>query len=426
MKLRDFLDLVTLGVLWGAGYLFIRVAVPEFGTIALTELRMVLAAIVLLPILVLRRQLPEVLANWRPIALMGVVHYAIPFCLFAWAMLTLSAGYTSVISAAAPLFAAAVARLWLGERMDANRLSGLVLGLAGVVLLVWHKLADVGVHDAPAVAAAVLGAFCYGFAAVMAKRKLAGVSPMAVAGGSMSAAALVLLPLSIWLWPEATPSATGWGFAAALGVLCTALAFVLYFRLIRSAGPSKAITVTFVIPLFAVAFGAVFIGEQVTAPMVAGGIVIAIGTMLATGLVTPGTLWRRGQAFVLRSLVVATATVVAAPEDPLREVQAAEIDTLIYSAGIEVVSEVDPEVVDHFREITGHEMVSVRLRRALADSQVLGIDYLAYDNALHQGELTLGWYRSFKSPVSLKILAGKSLGSDPVATAQIELSWSLR
>ena len=269
MKARDLFDLVTLGVLWGMSFLFIRVAVPEFGTFALMELRMALAAAVLVPLVLARRQLREVIAHWRGIVLMGLLHYAVPFCLYAYAMLTLSAGYSSIINASAPLFAGVVARAWLGERLDAGR--------------------------------------------AVAKRKLSGVSPMAVAGGSMSAAALCLLPLSVWFWPASAPSAGAWGMVAVLGLVCTALAFVLYFRLIASAGPSKAITVTYLIPLFAVAFGAVLLGEEVTVHMLAGGMVIALGTALATGLVELRSLWRRTQAFATRIAVVVIA--VAALDD---------------------------------------------------------------------------------------------------------------
>ncbi len=129
MQLRDAMILVTLGLLWGASFLFIRVAVPEFGAFALIGLRVALAAVVLLPLVLIRRQLREVLTHWRSIALIGVLHYAIPFCLYAYAMLTLSAGYSSLVNAAAPLFAGVVARLWLGERLDASRAAGLVLGL---------------------------------------------------------------------------------------------------------------------------------------------------------------------------------------------------------------------------------------------------------------------------------------------------------
>jgi len=290
MKVRDVFDLLVLGMLWGIAFLLIRVAVPEFGAVALIEVRMVLAAAILVPLVLARRQFREIAANWRPIALMGILHYAVPFILFAWAMHTLSGGYASVINASSPLFAGLVARAWTGERLGSGRVAGLAIGFTGVVLLLSEKLS---LGDGPvilAIAAAVLASFCYGFAAVMARKHLAGVSPLAVAGGSMAFAALALLPVSFWLWPATTPSVTSWGIAGVLGVASTALAFVLYFRLIASVGPAKAITVTFIVPLFAIVFGAAFLAEPVTAPMIAGGLVVILGTALSTGLITPRAL----------------------------------------------------------------------------------------------------------------------------------------
>lgn len=485
MKLRDLFDLVTLGVLWGMSFLFIRVAVPEFGTFALMELRVVLAAAVLVPLVLIRRQLPEVFAHWRSIALMGVLHYAIPFCLYAYAMLTLSAGYSSVINAAAPLFAGVVARVWLGERLDAGRVTGLALGFAGVTLLVWDKLAAAGNQDGLAVAATVLAAFCYGFAAVMAKRQLAGVNPIAVAGGSMSAAALVLLPLSVWLWPKSPPSVYAWGTVTALGVVCTALAFVLYFRLIASAGPSKAITVSYLIPVFAIVLGAVFIGEQVTSSMIAGGIVIALGTALATGLVKVGTLLRKTQVLAGRAAVVVIAMVALGDAAP--DLHAAELNTPVYLAAntfsyrgedgwdrfptlalsgeIELVSADQSKVASLFAELHGsgdarvngttfagllvgyrgspwdatgywfasrfpgsasRQTFKVRIRRALNDRSKVGIEYMAYADKLDSGELKIGYYRNFNSSASLKFLAGAVLDGRPEPMAHVELTWQLR
>jgi drug/metabolite transporter (DMT)-like permease len=485
MQLRDAMILVTLGLLWGASFLFIRVAVPEFGTFALIGLRVVLAAVVLLPLVLIRRQLREVLTHWRSIALIGVLHYAIPFCLYAYAMLTLSAGYSSLVNAAAPLFAGLVARLWLGERLDASRAAGLVLGLAGVALLVGDKLTMAGDQDAIAVSATLLAAFCYGFAAVMAKRRLAGVSPTAVAGGSMSAAAIALLPLSVWLWPDLPPSANAWGMAALLGVICTAVAFVLYFRLIASVGPSKSITVTFLIPLFAVAFGALFLGEKVTASMIAGGAVIIIGTALATGLVSLGVLLRKSRVFASRTAVVVLA--VAALGNTPPDVHAAEVDTSVYlavnsfsyrgddgwnsfptlalSGELERVFASQSMVASLFAEyhasndasvdgtifagmLVGHRgrrwdstaylftsrfpgtasrtTFKVRVRRGLGDGARVGIEYIADTGSPESGELKFGYYRSIGSTMSLKFLAGAVLIDNSQPLAQLELAWRLR
>jgi drug/metabolite transporter (DMT)-like permease len=317
MNYRDLMGLLTLGMLWGASFLFIRVAVPEFGAIVLMAVRVTLAAAVLLPFLLYRGQLRLVLEHWRAISLMGVLHYALPFTLFAYSMLTLSAGYSSVINASAPLFAALVTWIWMGERLNASRTTGLIIGMLGVVLLVWEKLALGSSPVVLAVLAAVLASFCYGFAAVLAKKKLAGVDPIAVVAGSMVAAALVLLPLSFLLWPATTPSIDAWGIAAALGILCTAAAFVLYFRLIAAVGPSRAITVTYLIPVFAVVFGGLFVDERITATMIAGGLVVALGTSLSTGLIDLQMFMRKTGVLAVRSLglLIVFAAAIDAPED---------------------------------------------------------------------------------------------------------------
>lgn len=305
MTPRDLINLLTLGMLWGVSFLFIRVAVPEFGAVALIEVRVALAAAILVPLVLARRQLSVIIGHWQPIAALGVMHYAIPFCLYAWAMLELSAGYASIVNAASPLFAGIVARVWIGERLTPARLAGLVLGMGGVALLVSGKLLSAGTPDVLPILATVLAAFCYGFAAVFARQRLAGVNPTAVAGGSMVAAALVLLPLTFWLRPAAMPSSEAWGMAAMLGALSTALAFVMYFRLIAAVGPTKAITVTFLIPVFAVACGALFIGETVTPVMLCGGIVIAVGTALTTGLVKMRLPGPRARSLVARGVLIA-------------------------------------------------------------------------------------------------------------------------
>jgi len=286
MRTRDLINLLVLGMLWGLSFVLIRVAAPEFGAFALMEARVVMAALVLLPVVVARREAASIRRHWRAIAMLGLVHYAIPFCLLAFALLTLTGGYSAIINASAPLFAGTVAWAWTGERPVPGRIVGLVTGLCGVILLVGGRL-DVGAEAAgPAVAAAVLAAFCYGFAAVLAKQKLTGVSPLAVSAGSMAVASAVLLPIALLYWPDVPPSGNAWGHAAMLGVACTAVAFGLYFRLIAAVGPAKAITVTFLIPVFAVLFGAIFVGESVTPRMLGGGAVILLGTGLSTGVLS--------------------------------------------------------------------------------------------------------------------------------------------
>jgi len=278
-----------VAALFGAAFLFMRVAAPEFGAIPLIAVRLVLAALILVPIILARKGMQEIVDHWQPITMMAVLHYALPFCLFAYALLTLTGSFTAIVNASSPLFAGVVAWIWIGERLPKIRIAGLLIGFSGVVLLVWDKL-DVDLSAAGiASAAAISASFCYGLAAVLAKKHLTGVSPLAVSAGSMLAGAIMLLPFAVWLWPDTAPSIDAWIMAAALGVLSTAFAFVLYFRLIASVGPTKAITVTFLIPAFAVVLGALLLDEPITFSMLAGAAVILLGTGLSTGLLNVST-----------------------------------------------------------------------------------------------------------------------------------------
>ena len=286
MPIRDSFNLLLLAALWGVSFLFIRIAAPEFGAIPLITVRVALASLVLLPIVFARSGFGDLRRHWRPIVLMGILHYALPFSLFAWAMLTLTGGYSAIINACSPLFAGAVSVFWLGERLPPARIVGLITGFAGVVVLVQAEVVPGGSIGLLPTGAAVLASCCYGVAAVLARRQLADVDPVSVSAGSMLAAAIALLPAAVWLWPDTTPSPVAWSMATLLGLACTALAFVLYFRLIANVGPTRAITVTFLIPVFAVGFGLHFLDEPLTQSMLVGGLVVLAGTALSTGLIT--------------------------------------------------------------------------------------------------------------------------------------------
>jgi drug/metabolite transporter (DMT)-like permease len=288
MKPFDLLELLTLAALWGASFLFMRLGAGEFGPVALSALRVAGATLFLLPLLAAHRQLGVLRAHWKAIAVVGVMNSALPFALFSFAALALNAGLSSILNATAPLWAALVAWWWLGDKPTRDRLLGLAIGFAGVAALAWNKASfkpgDLGVSPAAAVAACLLATLCYGFAANYTKRKLTGVAPLALATGSQFFAALVLALPAVWLWPAAPPSARAWASLGGLAILCTGVAYVLFFRLIARLGAAKAITVTFLIPIFGVLWGALFLGEVVTASMVAGCAVVLLGTGLVTGL----------------------------------------------------------------------------------------------------------------------------------------------
>lgn len=283
MKLGDLLELTVLAALWGASFLFMRVAVSEFGPVALAAARVLIAALVLLPIFTAGGGLAQLGASARPIFVVGALNVALPFTLFAYATLSLTAGFASILNATAPFFTAIVGYLWLKERLTAPQIAGLFIGFAGVALLVWGNTAHAAGGAWLAVAAALVATCSYGIAANYAKRRLAGVSPMVTAAGSQIAASLCLLPLAAWRLPPVAPSGQAWLAAGALGVFSTAAAFVLYFRLIRNAGANRAMTVTFLIPVFGMLWGMLLLDETVTLNMIAGTVIILAGTALTTG-----------------------------------------------------------------------------------------------------------------------------------------------
>lgn len=289
MRRRDVVELVLLAALWGASFLFMRLGAVDFGPLALVFLRVAGAAAVLWPLAALRGESAALRRHWRAIAMVGIVNSAAPFLLYMVAVLVLSAGLASIFNATAPLWAAVVAWAWLGEQPSRSRLLGLAIGFAGVAGLGLHnasfKTGAHGISPALGTAACIAATLCYGVGANLAKRYLAGVPPLAVAAGSQLWAAAVTLPLALLAWPAVPPGPIAWAGVAALAFACTGLAYLLYFRLIAHAGPANAIAVTYLIPVFAVLWGAMFLGEQVTAAMVAGCGVILLGTALATGLI---------------------------------------------------------------------------------------------------------------------------------------------
>ncbi len=284
MRGRNLVDLIALGFLWGASFLFMRIAGPEFGAFALVEVRVAIAALVLLPMLFARGQGSELADNWVTLGVLGIHNTALPFFLLTWATLYLSAGIAGILNATAPIFAAIIAWLWFGEKLTFSRTTGLLVGTVGVWLLVRDKVGASMGDTTLAVIAALGGAFLYGVGGNFTRRYASRVKPLAVAAGSQVGAALVLLPVAIFTWPDTSISLTAWAAAITMGLFSTALAYILYFRLIANTGPTNAITVTYLIPLFAMVLGALVIDEPITGAMVVGCAVILLGTALATGL----------------------------------------------------------------------------------------------------------------------------------------------
>ncbi len=281
-----------LGALWGSSFLFMRFATLEFGPLPTAAARVGIATLFLLPIVMLRGLLPELKQHWQKIFYLGLFNSAIPFACFSFALLAISTGLSAILNATVPMFGAVIAWAWLKDKPGLSRVAGLVVGFAGVALLAWDKAtftADPanpsGVAPGWAVLACLLACVCYGYAASFTKKYTAGISPLVIAGGSQMGATLGLCLPAALMWPARLPGTAAWASLLVLGVACTGVAYILFFRLIASAGPQRTLTVTFLIPVFAVFYGAVFLGEVVTLWMMLCAVVIVFGTALATGLV---------------------------------------------------------------------------------------------------------------------------------------------
>lgn len=296
MKPSHAVQLLVLAALWGASFLFIRVGVVEFGVAPLMALRVLIGAAVLVIMLALRGTPRASFATLRshalPLFVVGVLNSAAPFCLFAFAELTLSAGLTSVINATTPLFGALVAFVWLKDRLTVLRTVGMLIGFGGVVSLVWGQIAAPHGAGAPSASATALAALAatgaallYGIAANYTKRRLTGVDSLTIATGSMIGGSLALIPFAVATWPAGSVSLHAWGAVLSLGIACTGIAYLIFFHLINVTGPARAITVTFVIPVFGILWGALFLDEQISASMVEGCVIVLIGTALATGVI---------------------------------------------------------------------------------------------------------------------------------------------
>ncbi|ANN69914.1 DMT family transporter [Bordetella bronchialis] len=285
MRSRDLTDLLILAAVWGGSFLFMRIAVPELGPAPLMELRVGLAALALLLVMLWRGGLRAMLPHWKPMLWVGAFNAALPFLLYGYAARDLGAGFLSVSNAAAPMWGAIIGWLWLGDRLPAGRVLGLFVGFAGIVVLVWDKFDFGDGGTGMAVMAALLAPLCYGIAANSTKRYLAGVDALSGATGSMISASLLLLPAAIWTWPTQPVSMPAWGATAALALVCTAMAYVMMFRLIASVGPTAAVSVTFLVPVFGVLWGTLLLDEQITGTMLLGAAIILVGTALSLGLV---------------------------------------------------------------------------------------------------------------------------------------------
>jgi drug/metabolite transporter (DMT)-like permease len=282
------IEFILLAALWGASFLFMRLGAAEFGALPTAGIRVSIAALFLLPLLLARGLWPTLARHWKKILFLGLLNSGVPFACYSYALLSITTGLSSLLNATVPLFGALVAWVWLKDRPHGLKIIGLLIGFVGVAMLAWGKASfkpdASGLSSGWAVVACLTACLCYGLAASYTKRYLGGVSSLVVATGSQIGASLGLALPTLWFWPATFPSLTAWLALLAVGVLCTGVAYVLYFRLIEKMGASTSLTVTFLIPVFAVIYGVLFLGESVTSWMLICGAVILGGTALSLDL----------------------------------------------------------------------------------------------------------------------------------------------
>jgi drug/metabolite transporter (DMT)-like permease len=293
MGTRDLGALLLLSALWGASFIYIRVAVPALGPFVLVELRVGLAAVALALCAALVGRLPKLRGRWRQFALLGAVNVAIPFSLISTAEINLTASLAAILNSTTVMFTAVVAAVWMGDALTARKLVGVALGIVGVTVLVgWDPIA-MNWAVALSVGAMLAASLAYALGSVYAKRTFADSPPLAIASGQLTAATMLVLPLAAVSAPEQSPSTIVVLSVLGLALPSTAVAYMLYFRLIANVGPTSTSTVTLLVPLFGLLFGVVLLDEPVGVGTLAGLVLILSSVTLITGL---GAKWPKARS----------------------------------------------------------------------------------------------------------------------------------
>ncbi len=285
MKPRDIGLLVMLSAMWGASFLFIRVAVPALGPVLLVEARVVIAGAALLLYAALARKKLGLGGRWRQLALLGLINAALPFVLISTAELRLPASLATILNAVTPLAATVLSAVWLKQPLTPLRVAGLVIGIAGVGVVVGFAPIALDGGALLSIGLMVVAAISYAFGGIYTRQAFADVSPLGLSIGQQLAAGIILAPLAIVSRPIGPITPTVIGCVLALALLSTAVAYVIYFTLIASAGPTNTLSVTLLNPVFGVLWGGLFLREPLTAGQIIGMVITLLGLALVLGLI---------------------------------------------------------------------------------------------------------------------------------------------
>jgi drug/metabolite transporter (DMT)-like permease len=278
VRRSDVARLVSLAAIWGGSFIFIRVLAPTLGPIVTAASRVLIAGVVLLIYCRVAGVSADLSRYWRQYLVIGAFNSALPFVLYAFAALHVPASYSVILNSTTPLFTALLAVPMLGERLTWAKIGGLASGALGVALVSKAGPVEPDLWFGAAVAACLTATLSYAVSSIYMKKHAAGAKPLAIAGWSQVFAGFVLIPLLPFAPPAGAITPLIVANVLGLALVCSSIAYVLYYRLIADVGPTRALTVAFLMPAFGMVWGALFLGETITVPMIAGCALIIGGT----------------------------------------------------------------------------------------------------------------------------------------------------
>jgi len=278
MEIRYWILLTFLGALWGSAFMFIKVATPEFGPIALVNTRLLIASLIFLPILLQKKYIHLLKPIWKQVLVLSIMNNAIPFTLFSYASFGADSNILAILNATTAFNTMIFAYLWIGESVSLKQLFGLILGFIGIFILVNPQNSDTTLI---ASLSALLAAFFYSYSTVYIQRQSVNANKMVLIGWSIVFSAVFMIPVSIFNLPETLPSASAIGSAFWLGAVSTGLGFLGYVRLIDKIGAVKTSTVAYFLPVFGIIWGSIFLDEKITSTITLGCLIVLIGIYLS-------------------------------------------------------------------------------------------------------------------------------------------------
>lgn len=278
MEIRYWILLTFLGALWGSAFMFIKVATPEFGPIALVNTRLLIASLIFLPILLQKKYIHLLKPIWKQVLVLSIMNNAIPFTLFSYASFGANSNILAILNATTAFNTMIIAYLWIGESVSLKQLFGLILGFIGIFILVNPQNSDTTLI---ASLSALLAAFFYSYSTVYIQRQSVNANKMVLIGWSIVFSAVFMIPVSIFNLPETLPSASAIGSAFWLGAVSTGLGFLGYVRLIDKIGAVKTSTVAYFLPVFGIIWGSIFLDEKITSTIILGCLIVLIGIYLS-------------------------------------------------------------------------------------------------------------------------------------------------